>query len=160
MRFAIFLSLLAVSYPLLAKEELAYLILKSEVINDERQPTWISLMNHGRYKHVPANKEIVEVTAGSYYVHHVDFMETTQLGNGTQNINNPQIFEVEGGHIYFIGNLLLRRKSTWRYEMGVEQSTSQIIAACNDSPEIFAKYPLVTNSGAEKIMLNCSEGEN
>ena len=110
MRLVIFLSLFAVSFPLLAKKDPAYLILKSEVINHKKQPAWICLINHGRCRHVPANKEIVKVTPGSYYVSHVDFMETKRFGNGSQYIDNAQIFEVESGHIYFIGNILLQRK--------------------------------------------------
>ena len=44
--------------------------------------------------------------------------------------------------------------------MGVDHNTSQILAACNASPEIFEKYPLVINSGNEKIMFDCSGGKN
>jgi len=141
-----------------SEEDKAYIIVKSTVIDEgKRQPTWICLSRKHRCVHVAANKSIISIEPGVYFLSHIDFREISLSDNGTVYLQEPIKLRLNSGNIYFIGHIKLSNKSVRGYKIELEQNVNLILEACMDEPDIFEMYTLANINDSTKIKFSCNE---
>ncbi len=114
---SIYLSLLSIftvpsSHSVQEKKPVAYVITAASNASQKgREPTWIGLMSGSRTLHIPANESIIEVSPGSYRLHHFDFGKSRSSGHGTLHVNSRiKKMKISPSTIYFIGRFEVSKR--------------------------------------------------
>lgn len=144
-----------------AQENIAYVIIgASNIEASVPQPKWFGLAKKRRIIHIETNGKIVDVEAGTYRLHHLDFREDPHVSPDSQTFENKMKLKFEAGAINFIGHFLLRGRPVRPYDISLDQDTNYILEACLSNPDLFEKYPLSVPNSTKKMWFSCKDKSN
>jgi hypothetical protein len=138
-----------------AEPDMAYLVIKATVTNEERQPSWICLVRYQKCHHIAATEGLAAIKPGKYKLDHIDFGASKHSGKGTQSFDKSLRFKFEPGNIYLVGDIRLRKKKSKRYDVELNQDPDLVANACSASPELFENYPVTNLTGSKKLRFSC-----